>query len=360
MQGDANTHIHVPLSVLDLAVVGQDESSANALANTTRLAQHAEALGYTRFWVAEHHNAPFVASTVPAVLIAHLAALTTHIHVGSGGVMLTNHTPLLVAEQFAMLEALHPGRIDLGIGRAPGTDPATAAALRPVSASQAVEQFPLHVLEVMGLLGDQRTGLHDKGGIWDRIAATPAATTAPAIVLLGSSDYSASLAGQLGIPFAFANHFDTGGTSIAVETYRSHFTPSTVLDKPYTIVTASVLAANTDDEALFLAGPGILMIYGIRTGRFIPLMTPEDAARHPELEAARRMRSNRILGSPDAVVAQIDALVRQTSADEIMVSTMAHSLDTRMRSLKLLAQAWSGAGSGMTAPGTRNAGSTHV
>ncbi len=325
-----------PLSVLDLAVVGGEETSSDALHNTARLAQHAEALGYTRFWVAEHHNAPFVASTAPAVLIAHLAAVTKRIHLGSGGVMLPNHSPLAVAEQFAMLEALHPGRIDLGIGRAPGTDPGTAAVLRRGSPVQAVEEFPQSLRDLMGLLGDPRA----ESGLWDRFIATPAPTTSPIVVLLGSSDYSARLAGELGLPFAYANHFDTGGTLLALDVYRDNFKPSELLDTPYIIVTASVLLADSDNEARTLATPGQLMIYGIRTGRFVPLMSPQEAAAHPWLSAAQQMRSNRIVGAPATVVTQLDALVRDTQADEIMVTTMAHSIDERMRSLSLLAGAW--------------------
>src|SRR5690349_15612307 len=171
-----HTERRVPLSVLDLAAVPDGATSADALAATTLLAQRAEALGYTRFWVAEHHNMPTVASTAPAVLIAHLAAVTSTVRVGSGGVMLPNHPPLVVAEQFAMLEALHPGRIDLGIGRAPGTDPATAAALRRAPGALAADEFPRELIDLMGLLGDQRTSR----GLWNRFAATPAATSSPA------------------------------------------------------------------------------------------------------------------------------------------------------------------------------------
>lgn len=330
------TSARPPLSVLDLSVVGDGESTADALAHTTRLAQHAEALSYVRFWVAEHHNAPFVASTSPAVLIAHLAARTAKIHLGSGGVMLNNHSPLLIAEQFAMLEALHPGRINLGIGRAPGTDQATAAALSGRDPVRAVEDFPQHVHDVLGLLGDPRAA----HGAWERMIATPAPTTAPVVVLLGSSDYSAHLAGELGLPFAYANHFDTGGTQLAAQVYRDSFKPSDALESPYLIVTASVLLADTDEEAMYLAGPGQLLIYGIRTGRFVPLLSPEDAAAHPFLPAARALRSNRIAGAAPDVIDMLDRLARATQADEIMVTCTAHSIDERMRSLTLLAQGW--------------------
>jgi luciferase family oxidoreductase group 1 len=327
---------HVPLSVLDLSVVGAGANSATALADTTLLAQRAEELGYTRFWVAEHHNMPMVASTTPAVLIAHLAAATSTIRVGSGGVMLPNHPSLVVAEQFAMLEALHPGRIDLGIGRAPGTDPATAAALRRAPAALGAEEFPRHLIDLMGLLGDSRTA----DGMWNRFAATPAATSTPTIVLLGSSDYSAQLAGRLGLPFAFANHFDTGGALDALYLYRQNFQPSAALDQPYAIVTASVVTAETEEQAAWFAAPGQLATLAIRTGRRIPLLSPEAAAAHPDLATARRYPTNRIVGTPDVVVAQIENLVRETAAAEIMVMSLTHGIGERVRSLELLAQAW--------------------
>jgi len=324
------------LSVLDLSIVSTGATSANALADTTLLAQRAEELGYTRFWVAEHHNMPGIASTTPAVLIAHLGAATSKIRLGSGGVMLPNHPSLVVAEQFAMLEALHPGRIDLGIGRAPGTDPATAAALRRTPAGLGAEDFPRHLLDLMGLLGDRRSS----EGMWNRFAATPAAETVPLIILLGSSGFSAQLAGQLGLPFAFAHHFDTGGTLQALELYQQHFQPSVVLERPYTIVTANVLTAPTDEEAAWFAAPGQLMIFSLRSGRPTKLLTPELAAVHPDLTMARQMPTNRIIGSPSTVIARIEDLIRQTAADEIMVSSFTHGIDERIRSLELLAGAW--------------------
>jgi luciferase family oxidoreductase group 1 len=326
----------MPLGVLDLAVVSEGASSAEALAATALLARRAEQFGYIRFWVAEHHNMPSVASTSPPVLIAHLAATTSTIRVGSGGVMLPNHPPLVVAEQFAMLEALHPGRIDLGIGRAPGTDPATAAALRRGPAALGAEEFPRQLIDLLGLLGDERVG----EGMWDRFAATPAATGTPTVVLLGSSDYSARLAGQLGLPFAFAHHFDTGGVLQALALYRDHFRPSPVLREPHAIVTASVLVADTDDEALYQAGPGQLMMLAIRTGRFLPLMSPEAAARHPDLPIARQMASNRIIGGPATAVSRLAELARATAADELMIATIVYAVETRVRSLELLAGAW--------------------
>ena len=331
-----NLDRRVPLSVLDLSVVRNGATSGEALADTTLLAQRAEALGYTRFWVAEHHNMPLVASTTPPVLIAHLAALTSTIRIGSGGVMLPNHPSLVVAEQFAMLEALHPGRIDLGIGRAPGTDPGTAAALRRGPGALGAEEFPRHLIDLMGLLGDPRTA----DGMWNRFSATPAATSTPNVVLLGSSSYSAQLAGQLGLPFAFAHHFDSGGVQQALALYRHSFEPSEVLDRPYAIVTANVLVAETDEQAAWFAAPGQLMMLTIRAGRNIPLLPPEIAATHPELPLARQFPTKRIIGAPESVMAQIEALVRETEADEIMVTGITHGIDERIQSLELLAQAW--------------------
>ena len=277
-----------------------------------------------------------VASTSPAVLIAHVAASTTRIKVGSGGVMLPNHPPLVVAEQFAMLEALHPGRIDLGIGRAPGTDPATAAALRRSPEALGAEDFPRDLLDLMGLLGDRRI----EHGAWTRFRATPVATSQPEIVLLGSSGYSAQVAGQLGLAFAFAHHFDVPGTLEAISWYRDSFRPSSVLTEPYTIVTASVLAADDATTADHLAGPARLAVLAIRTGRPAALLRPEEAAVHPDLPVARAMPSNRIIGTSDEVVAALRELATRTEADELMLSTMAYGVDDRIRTLELISANW--------------------
>ena len=328
-----------PLSVLDLAVVNAGGTTADALAATTVLAQRAEELGYHRFWVAEHHNMPLVASTTPPVLMAHLAARTSKIRIGSGGIMLPNHAPLVVAEHVAALEALHPGRIDVGLGRAPGTNQETALALRRSPALLGAEDFPRDLLDLMGLLGDVR----DEGGLWERFSATPAATSTPQILLLGSSGFSAQLAGRLGLPFVFAHHFDQGGTLEAVALYRESFRASPVLERPYVIVTASVLVAQTDDDAQWEAGPSMLMVHHIRYGRFGPLVSPEVAATDPNTAVARAMPSTRIVGAPATAVARLDDLGRDTGADEIMVSTVAHGLETRLRSLELLAEAWASA-----------------
>jgi luciferase family oxidoreductase group 1 len=325
----------VPLSVLDLSVVSEGRTSSEALADTTRLAQAAERLGYVRFWLAEHHNMPTVASTSPAVLIAHVAASTERIRVGSGGVMLPNHAPFAIAEQFAMLEALHPGRIDLGIGRAPGTDPMTASAFGR-HPHEAVEHFPRDVIDVMGMLGDRR----GEGGMWTRLAATPAPTGTPTVALLGSSGYSAQLAGMLGIPFAYAHHFDTGATDLASKLYLDHFTPSPALDEPYLIVGVGALAAETDEHAEYLGLPSRILRHGIRTNHRTPLVHPDHAPAHPHADAARRMATEQLIGSTERVVEGLRQLVHRTKANELMLTANTYDVDDRITSLELIADAW--------------------
>ncbi len=325
----------VALSVLDLSVVNDGQSSGDALRTTVALAQRADELGFTRFWVAEHHNMPSVACTAPTVLIAHIAASTNRIHVGSGGLMLPNHAPLVAAEQFALLESLHPGRIDVGIGRAPGTDQLTASAVRRLPLDQlGADDFPQDLLDLMGLLGDER----GTDGLWKRFRATPAATSSPMVYLLGSSGYSARLAGLLGLPFAFAHHFDTGGTLQAVDIYRDNFHASPVLDEPHLIVTANVLAADTAEEAEWHALPGRITALGRRTGKFIRLPSPTDAMAHPEVDLARRLPTSRIVGDAATVVAGLVHLRSATGANELMVTSVAYDLSARVRSIELLAE----------------------
>lgn len=326
----------LPLSVLDLAMVPTGQTSAEALAATTTLAQHAESEGYHRVWVAEHHNMETVASTSPAVLMAHLAANTERIRIGSGGVMLPNHAPLAIAEQFALLEAINPGRIDLGVGRAPGTDRSTAMALRGNAGNRDAEDFPRHLIDVMGLLGDPRT----EHGLWEQFRATPNQESSPLVVLLGSSDFSAKLAGVLGLPFAFAHHFDMGGTIEAVTTYREFFEPSEVLDAPYTIVTASAIAAESASQAEWLAGPSRLRRFGMRTGRLMPLLPPAEASVHPDFPSALRMPSSAILGTATEVVDGLHELAERTEASELMLYVPAHGLEERLTAMSMIAKAW--------------------
>jgi luciferase family oxidoreductase group 1 len=325
----------IPLSVLDLSVVREGGTSTEALADTTRLAVAADRLGMARFWVAEHHNMATVASTTPGVLIAHLAAATDRIRVGSGGVMLPNHAPLAIAEQFALLEALHPGRIDLGIGRAPGTDQATAAAFGR-HPHDSVERFPRDLIDVMGMLGDRR----GEGGMWTRFRATPAAGGTPLVALLGSSGYSAQLAGMLGLPFAYAHHFDTGATDVATRLYRDHFTPSPVLDAPYLIVGVGALAADTDDEAERLALPSRILRYGIRTNARTPLVHPDDAPSHPSAAAARAMPTDQLVGSTERVVEGLRHLQHRTKASELMITGATFDVTDRITSIEHIIAAW--------------------
>jgi luciferase family oxidoreductase group 1 len=326
----------VKLSVLDLATVTQGHTAADALADTTRLAGQVEQLGYHRLWVAEHHGMPQVASSAPAVLIGHLADATTTLRIGAGGVMLPNHSPLVVAEQFATLEALHPGRIDLGLGRAPGTDPMTARALRR-SGELGADTFPQDVVELINYLADS-------DGPPTHPAPVPGRGYLPEVWLLGSSTFSAQLAGLLGLPFSFAYHFSPGQVDQAFAQYRDAFRPSALLDRPRAMVAVSVLCAPTDEEAQWLAGPSALTILQLRTGRLGPLATPEEAAAHryspQERAVVDAATATHLIGDPETVHAGLVALQRRTDAEEIMLSTRAHSLEARVQSLSLVAERW--------------------
>jgi luciferase family oxidoreductase group 1 len=324
----------LPLSVLDLSPVASGTTSGQALQNTTKLAKRTEELGYKRFWVAEHHNMPAIASSAPAVLIAHLAAATTTIRVGSGGVMLPNHAPLVVAEQFGTLEALHPGRIDLGIGRAPGTDQLTALALRRTMEGLSADAFPEEFADLLSLF----TG----AGRRARIRATPGLGDMPAIWLLGSSGFSAQLAGLLGLPFSFAHHFSAANTEPALALYREHFRPSQWLEQPYAMVAVNAICADTDERAQWLSGPAALSFLRLRAGRPEPLASPEEAAEYPWTPAERQQAYERFtsqaVGSPDTVRAQLTALLERTSADEFMLTTMVYDIADRIRSFELITE----------------------
>jgi luciferase family oxidoreductase group 1 len=323
----------VPLSVLDLASVSAGSTSGQALRDTLDLAKHVENLGYHRFWVAEHHNMPGIASSAPAVLIGHIAMVTDHMRVGSGGVMLPNHAPLVVAEQFGMLEALHPGRIDLGLGRAPGTDPVTAHALRRSPAPLSADDFPEQLSELAEYFTPQQR---------HPITAVPAAGNRPPVWLLGSSGYSAQLAGILGMPFAFAHHFSAVNTLPALRLYRENFRPSADLAKPYAMVAASVIAAETDERAQWLAGSGALAFLRLRSGRPGLMPTPEEAAAYDYSPMERNFVDDRlstqIIGGPDTVERGIEKLLAETEADELMIVTMVHDPAARQRSYSLVAE----------------------
>jgi len=326
----------IPLSILDLALVAEGQTTRDALHATEQVAVSVERAGYSRIWVAEHHNMATVASTSPAVLIAHLAAATSHIRVGSGGVMLPNHSPLVVAEQFALLESLHPDRIDLGIGRAPGTDRGTAAVLRRSPDNRDDEDFPHHLIDLMGLLGDPRRDT----GLWNRFRASPTLDGSPDIFLLGSSGFSAQLAGILGLPFAFAHHFDMGGTVEAVEIYRRNFEPSAKLAEPYVLVTASALAADSGEEATRLAAPNRLRRLGLRTGRVLPLYDPDTALTHSLYPQAASLDTAALIGCATEVAEGLAELAGRTGASELMLFTSTFALEDRLRSFDLIADAW--------------------
>ncbi|GAA3888156.1 LLM class flavin-dependent oxidoreductase [Saccharothrix violaceirubra] len=320
----------IPLSVLDLAPITAGTDARTALRNTRELAQHAEALGYTRFWLAEHHTMPGIASSSPAILIGHVADATEKIRVGSGGVMLPNHPPLVVAEQFGTLSALHPDRIDLGIGRAPGTDQRTAQALRRTSGPLSADDFPRQLQELRGYFAGT-----------EQLDAVPAAGYGPPVWLLGSSTYSAQVAGLLGLPFAFAHHFSSEQTLPALTAYRERFQPSEVLERPYALVCAAVIAADTDEQALRIAQPSALAFLRLRSGRPGRLPTVEEAAEYPYTDLERLFVEDRlgsqIIGGPETVRAGVRELLDRTDADELMVTTMVPEQSDRLRSYELLA-----------------------
>ncbi len=322
----------VPLSVLDLSPVPAGSTTGQALADSIALARHTEHLGYVRYWVAEHHGMPGIASSAPAVLIGALAAATSRIRVGSGGVMLPNHAPLVVAEQFGMLEALHPGRIDLGLGRAPGTDPRTAAALRRTVEGLSAEEFPQQLGQLLGYFRGPVAG----------VTAVPAQGNEPPVWLLGSSGYSAQVAGYLGLPFAFAHHFSGQHTLPALQLYRETFRPSEVLDAPYAMVCASVLVADDDETARRLAMPGGLSFLRLRSGHPGPVPTVEEAQSYPYSPAERAFVEDRldsqVIGGPETARRGLQALLDATRADELMVTTLVHDPADRLRSYALLSE----------------------
>ncbi|MFF3727794.1 LLM class flavin-dependent oxidoreductase [Streptomyces erythrochromogenes] len=345
IRGVALGRAPVPLSVLDLVTVGAGSTASDSLRTSVAMARLAESRGYHRHWVAEHHSMPGVASSSPAVILAHLAAHTSRIRLGSGGVMLPNHAPLAVAEQFGTLEALAPGRIDLGLGRAPGTDGRTAAALRgPGRLEEGADEFPRRLAELTRFLDDDFPDGHP----YARVHAVPGPVQGPAgrppLWLLGSSGFSARLAGELGLPFAYAHHFSAAGTIPALDLYRESFRPSAVLDAPYAVIGVSALAADTDEEARAQVLTGALSMLRLRTGRPGLVPTPEEAAAYPytplEREFVDGWLANIVHGTPDAVADGLDGLAKRTGADELMLTANAHSGAARLRSYGLVADAY--------------------
>jgi luciferase family oxidoreductase group 1 len=330
----------IPLSVLDLSVVTSATRPAAALRNSIDLARHVDELGYVRYWLAEHHNLASVASPAPDVMIGQIAAVTSHIRVGSGGVMLPNHAPLVVAERFKMLEALFPGRIDLGIGRAPGTDPVTSLALRMRQQGSADDDFLDRLQELLLL----ETKGYPETHPFRTVQAMPSDVKLPPIWLLGSSDYSSQLAAAIGAGFAFAHHFATHDAAAAMRFYREHFRPSALRERPYAILGVAVVCADTQEEAERLASTQDLNVLRRSRGEYLPLASPQEAAAHPYTPADRekiaRNRARLFVGTKEAVLERLLPLIESTSADEAMITSGIYDHAARKRSYELLAEAF--------------------
>jgi luciferase family oxidoreductase group 1 len=330
----------IPLSVLDLSPVTTATPGAAALHNSLDLARLADRLGYARYWLAEHHNLSSIASSAPEIMIGQVAAVTSHIRVGSGGVMLVNHAPLMVAERFKVLEALFPGRIDLGLGRAPGTDPVTSYALRRRQDAREGDEFLERFKELMLL---ERNGFPPEHP-FRNVHAMPADVALPPIWLLGSSGYSAELAAAVGMGFAFAHHFADYDPASAMLSYRTHFKPSAALTEPRAILAVAAIAADSDAEAERIAASTDLHFVRRAKGEFVPLVSPEEAAAYPyapiDLQRIARQRERVMVGGIESVKARLQALIDTTRADELMITTMVYDHAARRRSYELLAEAF--------------------
>lgn len=320
------------ISILDLVRVTEATDARGALDNARDLAAHAEAWGYRRFWVAEHHNMPGIASAATSVVIAHIAAGSKTIRVGAGGIMLPNHAPIVIAEQFGTLERLFPGRIDLGLGRAPGTDPVTVQALR--RQPTAVDTFPQDILELQAYFAPAVPG--------QRIQAVPAAGTNVPLWILGSSTYGAYLAAELGLPYAFASHFAPEQLLPALDIYRSRFKPSEQLDRPYAMVGVNIIAAETENEARYLATTQQMsfanLVRGARQLSKPPIDDIEAYWTPREKAQAKQMLARSIIGSPETVREGIEALINETAADELMIVSDIYDHVLRMRSFEIIAE----------------------
>jgi luciferase family oxidoreductase group 1 len=333
----------LPISVLDLIPLPSGVSSAQALRNSLELARLTDRLGYTRYWFAEHHNLPTVLSTTPEIMIALTAEATERMRVGSGGVMLPNHAALKVAETYKMLEALRPGRIDLGIGRAPGTDSAAAVALRGSREALHADTFPTQLVELMEFGG--LTAPSRKDGLTPpSVAAIPPDVPLPPIWLLGSSDFSAHLAALLGTGFAFAAHFSDFPPEAPMRAYRAEFSPGPYFERPHAILTVSVVCAETDAQAEYLASSLIVSFVRLRTGQKPELLPPEEARAYvftpQEHLVAEAIRPLHIVGSPATVKRRIEEMAARTAADEVMVTTFTYGQQERLRSYELVAEAF--------------------
>lgn len=323
----------IKYSTLDLVPVRQDSGPAQSLRNSLDLAQHVEKFGYNRFWVAEHHNMDGIASSATSVLLGYLAGGTSTIRVGAGGVMLPNHAPLVIAEQFGTLASLYPGRIDLGLGRAPGSDQMTARALRRERSGSA-DDFPDDVEELVRYLGPRTPD--------QKVIAVPGYGTEVPIWLLGSSLFSAQLAGMRGLPYAFASHFAPRMMHEAIRVYRNHFKPSTVLDKPYVMLGVPLVAADTDEQAEYLATSVYQRILALMRGQSLVQRPPVDSMdglwQHHEREAVGSFLGLAMVGGPEKIRAKLDVLLEQTGADELIFTCDLYEHADRIRSYEILSQ----------------------
>ncbi|HEY6582475.1 MAG TPA: LLM class flavin-dependent oxidoreductase [Rubrobacter sp.] len=328
------------LSVLDVSPVSSGSNGAQALRNTLELARLADRLGYERYWLAEHHNLATIASSAPEVMIGHVANVTERVRVGAGGIMLPNHAPLKVAETFRVLEALHPGRIDLGIGRAPGTDPVTATALRRSEDGLGADDFPERFGELLAFSGDGFPKDHP----FRSVVAMPSGIELPPIWLLGSSGYSATAAGKMGLGYAFASHFSPADPAPAMRAYRENFEPSKDFVRPSAILAVAVICGETEEHAQRLASSMELAWVRMRSGKPGPLPSPEEAMAHPYTPAERRLadayRTMQVIGDPSTVRTRIEELAERTMADEVMVTTNVYDHAERLGSYERLAAAF--------------------
>lgn len=326
----------LPLSILDLATVGSGMSPTEALEESGELVKRTEELGFKRHWFAEHHSTPSVASSSPEILMANAAAVTERIRIGSGGIMLPNHVPLQVAERFHTLEALHPDRIDLGIGRAPGTDRATQRALRAFDASKFASQLD----ELLSLSRRDFERKHP----FSSVRVLPDDVDLPPIWILGSSGASARLAGELGLGYSFASHFSQNDPRPALEAYRKSFEPSEQFDEPHVMMAVGAICAETEERADHLAKSWDLAAVRLRKGVHTPFPTPEEAIEYDynslDRQVVEKSRKLQFIGAPDRVRDELDAFVDKTGADELMVATFVHSHQDRLTSIELLADAF--------------------
>src|SRR5215212_10761747 len=331
-------HVDFGLSVLDVSPVSSGSNGTQALRNTLELARLADQLGYERYWLAEHHNLPSIASSAPEIMIGQVASVTERIRVGAGGIMLPNHAPLKVAETFRVLEALHPKRIDLGIGRAPGTDPVTATALRRSPEVLDAEDFPQRFGELLAFSGEGFPEDHR----FRSVVAMPADVRLPPIWLLGSSGYSVRAAGQMGLGYAFASHFSPTDPVPAMRAYRESFEPSEDFERPSAILAVSVICAETNEYAEELASSMQLSWVRMRSGNPGPLPSPEEAIAYPYTPADRHLanayRYMQVVGNPRTVRARLEELAARTAADEVMVTTNIYDHAERLRSYERLAE----------------------